>query len=200
MGIRGRPAQLPAASGPPAAQIFGRCSSFFSLRTTGRPRRNYKSQHAPRYRAYRPFPAADAREQVVVFMRRHWRLEPGRRHGDNRCGRAEEALPSGRYPGLRSGECGGPRMQLMPSGIAPGGCLLAVSSVLTLSGDLGWKARPGGRGLAGCIPRELRAGRPGIRVRLHPYAEMPRASPCGRSEIPGVRNEKVPACSPETHF
>lgn len=145
MVIRGRPAQLPAASGPPAAQIFGHCSSISPSRTSGRPRRNYKSQHAPRRRACRPFPAADAREQVVVFMRRHWRLEPGRRHGDNRCGRAEEALPSGRYPGRRSGECGGRRLQLVPSGIAPGGCLLAVSSVLTLSGDLGWRARPGGR-------------------------------------------------------
>lgn len=158
MGIRGRPAQLPATSGPPAAQIFGHCSSFSPSRTSGRPRRNYKSQHAPRRPACRPFPAADAREQVVVFMRRHWRLEPGRRHGDNRCGRAEEALPSGRYPGRRSGECGGLRLQLVPSGIAPGGCLLAVSSVLTLSGDLGWRARPGGREARAAVPPSSELG------------------------------------------
>lgn len=145
MGIRGRPAQLPEASGPPAAEIFGSRSSFSPSRTSGRPRRNYKSRHAPRSRASRRFPAADAREQVVVFMRRHWRLESGRRHGDHRCGRAEEALPSGRHPGRRSGGCGGRRMQLVPLGTAPGGCLLAVSSVLTRSGDLGWRARPGGR-------------------------------------------------------
>lgn len=87
MGIRGRPAQLPEASGPPAAQIFGSRSSFSPSRISGRPRRNYKSKHAPRPRASRRFPAADAREQVVVFMRRHWRLKPGLRLGDDRCGR-----------------------------------------------------------------------------------------------------------------
>lgn len=70
---------------------------------------NYKSRHASRRRASRRFPVADAREQVVVFMRRHWRLEPGRRHGDSRRGRAEEALPLGRFPGAQVRRTGRPR-------------------------------------------------------------------------------------------
>lgn len=88
-------------------------------------------------------------------------------------------------------------MQFVPSGIAQGGCLLAVSSVLTRSGDLGWRARPCGHearalGLLGALGFECGC--------IHMLRCRVRHSPCDRSEIPGVRNEKVPACSPEMHF
>lgn len=101
--IRGRSAQLPAASGLRAVRVFGSRSSFSAPRAGRRRRRDFKSQHALLRRACRRFPAADAREQVVVFMRRHWRLERGRRHGDSWRGRAEEALSSGKTLGRRSG-------------------------------------------------------------------------------------------------
>lgn len=143
VGIRGRPAQLPAASWRRAACIFGNRSFFSPPLVGGRLSRNSKSRHPPRRRASRHFPAADAREQVV-FMRRHWRLELGRRHGDNRRGRAEEAVPSGRPPGRRSGGRGGCGLQLAPPDAVPGGCFLVGASVPPRSGDLGWRARPGG--------------------------------------------------------
>lgn len=90
--IRGRPAQFPAASEWRDVRVFGSRSSFSSLQAGGRRRKNFKSQNALLRRACHRFPAADARKQVVVFMRRHRRLERGR---------AEEALSSGKILGRR---------------------------------------------------------------------------------------------------
>lgn len=124
-------------------------------------------------------------------MRRHWRLEPGLRHGDSRCGQAEEALPSGRSPpGAQVPRMGRSRSAARAFGCSSGrlssGCRLGPRARATSGGgrDLAGVRR----GLAGCNPHELRAGRPGIRVRLHPYAEMRRASPCGRHPAAALRS------------
>lgn len=171
--IRGRPAQLPAASGRRAVRVLGSRSSFSSPRAGRRCRRYFNSQHAVLRRVCHRFPAADAREQVVVFMRRHWRLEPGRRHGYSWRGRAEEALSSGRTLGLRSGGWGGRGLQLVSSGAAPGGFLLVDALVLPRPPAEGatWQVLGSGSRAA----RELAAVHPGIRVRLHLYAKMPGA-------------------------
>lgn len=160
---------------------------------------NYKSRHASRRRASRRFPVADAREQVVVFMRRHWRLEPGRRHGDSRRGRAEEALPSGRFPGGAGPEDG--------AAADCSSCLRGQrrEAVFWRSSRARATSRggrdPAGvrRGLAGCsTPASSELGALGFGCgRIH-MLEVPRASPCGRPQVPGVRNRKVPACSRET--
>lgn len=162
--------------------------SFFLPRAGGRRRRNFKSQNALLRRACHRFPATDAREQVVVFMRRHWCLERGRRHGDSWRGRAEEALSSGKTLGRRIGLMGRPRAATRALGRSAGR--------FSPGGRFGPPATSGGgrdlagvrRGFEGCSPASSELGAPGFGCGciLMLRCSLRHSEPALRSRVSGI--------------